>query len=454
MATITAMAAALAPPIALSAPADTNGKLKNDPRMTPTVKAVSRVLPSVVNIGTERIISAGFSPWQGADPFEKLFRNFFRQQPGVKTLSLGSGAIVAKGGLIVTNAHVVHKATKILVRTSDGKTHLAKEVASDPLNDIALLRLTDANSANLPPIPLAEPGSLLLGETVVAVGNPYGLGNSISRGVLSATGREVSYNGKVLFSDILQTDAAINPGNSGGPLININGEMIGINTAIFQQADGIGFAIPIKRLESILARWMIPERFRNVSLGIIPAETGGNGKIKLEIASVFPDSPAWNAGVRKGDVVLAIDGEKSPSLMKTSDRLWRMKAGNSITLDIKDKGRITVKAREIKALDGKELARNRLALGTQLLTQKLARALEYPFHGGLVVDEILFKNPHIRRGDILVRIDNIPIYDYTCLRRALENKRNGHVVNAFFISLKKQGGKLLISRKVVPITLR
>ena len=258
----------------------------------------------------------------------------------------------------------------------------------------------------------------------------------------------------MLFSDILQTDAAINPGNSGGPLININGEMIGINTAIFQQADGIGFAIPIKRLESILARWMIPERFRNVSLGIIPAETGENGKIKLEIASVFPDSPAWNAGVRKGDVVLAIDGEKSPSLMKTSDRLWRMKAGNSITLDIKDKGRITVKAREIKALDGKELARNRLALGTQLLTQKLARALEYPFHGGLVVDEILFKNPHIRRGDILVRIDNIPIYDYTCLRRALENKRNGHVVNAFFISLKKQGGKLLISRKVVPITLR
>lgn len=425
-----------------------------DARMTPTVKAVSRVLPSVVNIGTERIIASGASPWQGADPFEKLLRNFFAQQPRVKTLSLGSGAIIAKGGLIVTNAHVVHKAMKILVRTSDGKTHLAQEVASDPLNDIALLRLADTRSADIPPIPLAKPDSLLLGETVIAVGNPYGLGNSISRGVLSATGREVSYNGKVLFSDILQTDAAINPGNSGGPLININGEMIGINTAIFQQADGIGFAIPVRRVEELLAKWMIPERFQDVSLGFVPAENAENGKMTFVIASVFPESPAWKAGLRKGDVIKAVDGAPPRRLIAISDKLWRMKVGDAITLDIAKKGRVSIRTKAIRHLDGKELAKNRLGLGTQILTPKLARALGYPFHGGLIVDEVLSEHPNIRRGDVLVRVDNTPIYDYKCLRRALEGKRNGHTVNAFLITLEERGGSLLLSRKIVPIVLK
>ena len=442
-----ALSLALAPP---SAHADGT----QDPRMTPTVKAVSRVLPSVVNIGTERIISTASSPWQGADPFDKLLRNFFNQQTGVKTLSLGSGAVIAHGGLIVTNAHVIHRATKIIVRTADGKNHLAREVASDQLNDLALLQLVDAGTANLPPIPLAEPDSLMLGETVIAVGNPFGLGNSISRGVLSAKQREVSYNGKVLFSDILQTDAAINPGNSGGPLVNINGEMIGINTAIFQSADGIGFAVPVKRVETVLARWLIPEKFRDVSLGIVPTVESENGKSIFKIQSVFPESPAWDAGIRPNDIISAVNGHAPKNVLKIGETLWPLKAGDSVALDIKGKGRVKIKARPIKALDGEKLARNRLGLGLHALTPKLAKALGYPFHGGLVVSNVLFPTNAIKRGDVLIRIDGNPVPDFKSLRRALANRRNGDMVTLFFVTPEQRGANMVIFRNLVSLALK
>ncbi len=427
---------------------------KDDPRITPTVKAVSRVLPSVVNIGTEKIISTGASPWNGSDPFEKMLRDFFNQQAGVKTLSLGSGAVIARGGLIVTNAHVVHRATKIIVRTSDGKNHLAREVASDQLNDLALLQLLDADSVNLPPIPLAKPDSLMLGETVIAVGNPFGLGNSISRGVLSATQREVSYRGKVIFSDILQTDAAINPGNSGGPLINIKGEMIGINTAIFEAADGIGFAVPIKRVENVLAKWLIPERFRDVSLGIVPAVEDENDKVTFKIQTVFPESPAWDAGLRAGNIITAVNGAPPKNVLAVGETLWRLDSGDKVALDVAERGRVVLKVRAIKVLDGEKLARNRLGLGLHILTPKLAVAMGYPFHGGLVVSKVLFPSDTIKRGDVLVRVNGNPVYDFKSLRRALANKRNGDRVTLFFVILEQQGGNIAISRNIVPLTLK
>ncbi len=426
-----------------------------DPRITPTVKAVAKAMPSVVNIGTERIVSVAHSPWGSNDPFERLFRNFFAEQAGKKETSLGSGAIISDKGLLVTNSHVVHRATKIIVTTSDGKQYIAKEIAGDPLNDIALLQLTDLPSGtSLKPIMCAEPDSLILGEPVIAVGNPYGLGSSISRGVLSAKGRKISFNGKILFSDILQTDAAINPGNSGGPLININGKMIGINTAIYGEADGIGFAIPLKRIESVLATWMIPEKFRDVSLGIIPGEKLINEQLIFFIQEVFRDSPAWKACLREGNVISTVNGVKIKSLIQISNEIWDLKSGETVALGIVKKGKVKLTVEKLRTFDGKTLAINRLGMGLEKLSLKLATALNYPFHGGLLVNEVTNGTNNIQRGEVLVRIGDIPIYEFSDIRRALKNKLYGDSIDAIFISVARENGKKFISKRHVPLKVK
>lgn len=429
---------------------------KENSRVTPTVKAVAKVLPSVVNLGTERIVIYTNSPWGKNDPFEGVFKDFFAKQPKrKKETSLGSGAIINEEGLIVTNAHVVHKATRILVTTADGKQFLAKEIAVDILNDIALLKLSDYNgNPKLKPIKFAVPDQLLLGETVIAVGNPYGLGSSISKGILSACGRKVTYNGKVVFSDILQTDAPINPGNSGGPLVNINAEMIGLNTAIYKQADGIGFAIPLKRIEKVLASWLIPERFSDASLGIIPCEKNENGRLKYYLQEVIPQSPAWGAGLRTGDEIYKFNGKNITQLLNLSNVLWKLKSGDSISLGIKNNKTVTLKVKAIKILDGDKLAEQKLGIGVQQLTKKLAIALGYPFHGGMIVDNVSKKNRDIRRGDVLVKIGDVPIYSAKDIRRALVGKHYGEKINAMVIFLSKQHGQGQLYKRNISLNIQ
>ena len=424
-------------------------------RETPTVKAVAKVLPSVVNIGTERIVTSSDSPWGRNDPFEGIFRNFFANQAGRKETSLGSGAIINKEGLIVTNAHVVHKATRILVTMSDGKQYLAKEIAGDDLNDIALLKLTNyTGNPVLKPIQYALPDQLLLGETVIAVGNPYGLGSTVSKGILSAWGRKVTYGGKVIFSDILQTDAPINPGNSGGPLVNINADMIGLNTAVYEQAEGIGFAIPLKRIEQVLAGWLIPERFSEVSLGIIPGEKTVNKKIIFYLREVMPDSPAWSAGLRAGDEITSFNGKHFNHLMDLSNELWKLKSGASIRLGVKGKKETKLIIETLKSRDGKKLAEQRLGIGLQKLTLQLAKILKYPFHGGLVVDEVSKKNRSIRRGDVIVKIADVPIYDFKDVRRALAGKFYGNKIGVLVIFLSTENGHTQIYKRHVTLQIK
>ena len=424
-------------------------------RITPTVKAVAKVLPSVVNIGTERIVTYSDSPWGRNDPFEGIFRNFYAGQVGRKETSLGSGAIINKEGLIVTNAHVVHKATRILVTTSDGKQYLAKEIAADGLNDLALIKLINyKGDIPLKPIKCATPDKLLLGESVLAIGNPYGLGSTVSKGILSAYGRKVTFNGKVIFNDILQTDAPINPGNSGGPLVNINAEMIGLNTAIYEQADGIGFAIPLKRIERVLANWLIPERFSEVSLGIIPGEKTVDGKSFFYLRKVIENSPAWQKGLRAGDEILSFNGKQIAHLMNVSNLLWRVKGGDLVVLKVKGKGNVTILVDALKSLDGKKLALQKLGVGMQKLTLKLAKTLQYPFHGGLIIDDIKGQDNKINRGDIIVKLGDVPIYDFKDIRRALSGKYYGDKVNALVIFVIKQNGQTQIYKRNVLLHIK
>lgn len=423
-------------------------------RITPTVQAIAKVLPSVVNLSTEKIIDT--VPQDLSNPGGILDtvpeETLFDKQKGY---SLGSGCIIDQAGLVVTNAHVVHRAIKINITLNDGKRCLAEVLAADDLNDIALLRVNGVNG-DLKPIPLADPGDLLLGETVIVVGNPFGLGSTISQGVLSAVGRKVTHNEQVVFSDLLQTDAAVYPGSSGGPLINITGSMIGINTAILRDAKGIGFAIPLQRVENVLAKWLIPERFANVSLGFIPAvQRMKDGDLIIFVKEVFKDSPAWEAGLRAGDRITGIDNTDLNDLMTLSRRLWKMQAGDKIIVTTADNKSFNLKVEKMMPADGGKLCEVKLGITVQPLTKELAQALHYPFAGGLVVSGLPESGiKDVERGDVLLRLGDIAVNNTNDITSAIKDRRFGETIPALLVSVHNEYGRYFLQRKVVDLQIK
>ena len=220
----------------------------DNPRITPVVSAVQKVSPAVVNISTEAIVNS--NPFMSFDPFaDDFFRDFFDARPAQRSReSLGSGIIIDPDGYVITNAHVITRATNITVALADNRTFTARVIGADSDFDIAILKL-QANE-KLPYIAMGTSSDLLPGETVIAIGNPFGLSHTVTTGVISSINRSIRTE-KRIYENFIQTDAAINPGNSGGPLVNINGELIGVNTAIYQEGEGIGFAIPIDKARLI-----------------------------------------------------------------------------------------------------------------------------------------------------------------------------------------------------------
>jgi serine protease Do len=263
------------------------------------------------------------------------------------------------------------------------------------------------------------------------------------------------YQGKVIFSDIMQTDAAINPGNSGGPLINLNAEMIGMSTAIFREAQGIGFAIPMTRLEDVLAKWLIPERFGELSLGIVPGQknNGGSG-MDFFVREVIPDSPAARSGIKKDDRIAEVDGVMPRRLFDISLKLWKIKAGDEVVFKTADGGVYSFKAEKIKYMDGLEMAKVKLDLGLQVLTPQLAKALEYPFEGGLVVSDTPAGVQTVSRGDILVKLGEITINGLSDIAKALQDKHHGDVIEAVFVSIVKKRDKFYIMKRVCALDVK
>ena len=400
-------------------------------RRTPVVRAVERDGPAVVNVSTERVVVQAVR-----DPFfDPFFEDFFgRVAPPtrkVKTTSLGSGVLVDPDGYLVTNEHVIRKASRIHVTLSDGTALDADLIASDREADLALCRVRSEKP--LPFVRLDAVSDPMMGETAIAIGNPFGLENSVSVGVVSAKNRSLMSEGHVAYRDLVQTDASINPGNSGGALLNADGELIGINTAIYSDAEGIGFAVPVSRVRTVLSAMLDPRRagkgWTGLSLGLAAA---GPFRGRLAVEEVQPSSPAERAGLKAGDLVTAVGERRAPGFFAGLKALSLLAPDQDLPLEVERGGKAlkaALKAVEPPRLPVERLARERLGLALQALTPEVALKLGLGIARGAIVTEVLPGGPAERAGiapgDVVVRADRKGVADPEALGALLEAAESG-----------------------------
>jgi serine protease Do len=316
------------------------GAPETDPaRRSLVVDAVERLGPAVVNISAEQTVVQQ-SPFRSPeDPlFDQFFRDFFDTRPRRSTrTSLGSGFIVDTDGTILTNSHVILRGAKVKVTLADGREFDAKLVGADADSDLAVLRIQAGE--RLPTAPLGTSKDLLIGETVIAIGNPFGLSHTVTTGVVSAVGRSLRGEDRT-YTDLVQTDASINPGNSGGPLLNIRGEVVGINAAIYGKAQGIGFALPIDRAKRVLRDLVSYGAVKPSWIGVVTQELTPElarhfGVRKgVIVGAVEPRSPAATAGLVRGDVILKIDGQEVGSTDEFEGRIASHPPGDQLALTV------------------------------------------------------------------------------------------------------------------------
>ncbi|HMB53935.1 MAG TPA: trypsin-like peptidase domain-containing protein, partial [Thermoanaerobaculia bacterium] len=360
-------AGAAAVPAAQEAPASRAASIPAV-RRTPVVEVVETVSPAVVNIAAEAIV-------REPDPFFFGFRSRER-----RAQSLGSGLIIAANGVVVTNAHVVDGASRIVVNTLDGRELEAEVLGSDRDADLAVLKV---GANGLPHVELGDSSDLLIGETVVAIGNPFGLSHTVTSGTLSARGRalpprrgERSGFTDTRFTDFLQTDASINPGNSGGPLVNLAGEVIGVNTAIISGANGIGFAIPADRarrvVEDLLRYGELQPLWTGLRLLSLDPALAREYDAPVDhgalVYRVYPDSPAAGAGFEEGDVIVAVDGQPIAAREDVTTALYTVPAGTDLAFEVR-----RAEADQSLTLAGE---RPPEGLGLELFEQALGMRLE------------------------------------------------------------------------------
>ncbi|MEW5724833.1 MAG: trypsin-like peptidase domain-containing protein [Thermodesulfobacteriota bacterium] len=314
-------------------------------RETPVVRAVRRAGPAVVNISSRQVVAGRAHPFGRDEFFERFFKDFFPFPREYTRNSLGSGVVIdGLKKLVLTNEHVVAQATEIKVSLGDEDEFSAKVVGSDPDSDLAVLEVE--TDRVLPALEMGDSSDLMIGETVIAIGNPFGLSHTVTTGVISALDRSVRAGDRV-YRDFIQTDASINPGNSGGPLLNINGELIGINTAIYGGAEGIGFAIPIDKAKRIIKELIAHGGLKPVWLGLAlqPVDerlaryfnlSAGHGVL---VTGLDPAGPAAVSGLAAGDVIVALGDSKVLSLDDYEDILHGYTDGSQVKVTALHEGR-------------------------------------------------------------------------------------------------------------------
>ncbi len=352
--------------------------------------------PAVVNIATQSLVRVQDNPLLN-DPYFRRFFNIPEQQPRQRTKqSLGSGVIFdAKKGLVLTNNHVIHKADEITVSLTDGRSFQATLVGSDPATDVALIQIP---AEHLTALPLADSDKLRVGDFVVAIGNPFGLGQTVTSGIISALGR--SGLGIEGYENFIQTDASINPGNSGGALVNLRGELVGINTAIFSPGQnagnvGIGFAIPSNLVQQITDQLLEHGEVRRAHLGVqmqdvtpeLASAFNLNSDKGAVVTRILEDSAADKAGLKVGDVITAIDGYKLVNADTLRNSIGLLVVGQTIKLDILREG----KAKQLTAT-------------VKETKQAIAQASVHPKLSGATFGDIEPSSPYYKQ------IDGVMIY--------------------------------------------
>jgi len=434
----------------------------------PDFVALARQLkPTVVNISTSKTISSPKRFYRrppnqfGVDPFEDFFERFFEepQRRPRKERSLGSGFIISGDGYILTNNHVVAGADEIKVKLANGQEFKGEIKGLDEKLDLALIKIEAKNQ--LAVSKLGDSDAIEIGEWVMAIGNPFGLEQTVTAGIISAKGRVI---GSGPYDDFIQTDASINPGNSGGPLFNASGEVIGINTAIVAGGQGIGFAIPVNMAKAIIPqlreKGKVTRGWLGISVQPITPELAQSFGLADEkgalVTDVSKDSPAEKAGLKSGDIVLEFEG-KSINEMNELPRLVAVtEVGKQVTIKLLRNGKIDMipvtvsrmpdSASEETALHGND----KLGMTVRELTKELAAQLGLKEGKGVVVTNVqpdsIAAGTGIRPGDIVREINGVKIESLTSYEKAVSGVRKGNLIrlllkrgeNTFYVAVKME----------------
>ena len=414
------------------------------PSRTSYAPVVKNVLPSVVNISSSKVVKVDHQTSQQMEPF---FRQFFGDGEGPfeaprdrREKSLGSGVIVSPEGYVLTNNHVVDGATEVKVTLSDKREYVAKIVGTDPKTDVAVLKI---DAQNLKPVTLGDSSKVEVGDTALAIGNPFGVGQTVTRGIISATGR--GNLGIEDYEDFLQTDAPINPGNSGGALINDRGELVGINTAILthsQGSEGIGFAVPVNLARQVMDQILKNGKVERAFMGILPQDMtpemakafGQKDARGVVVGDVTANSPAAESGVRRGDILLEVDGKPVATANELRMTISMMQPGTDVRLKVLRDGsehQISVKLGEMptetamvkpdgsdstKALDGVEVSN---------LSPEMADKLGLPAASkGVVVTDVdpssKVADSGLRKGDVIQEVNHESVKNVSEFQSALK----------------------------------
>jgi serine protease Do len=429
---------------------------------TPTSFAdlADKVKNVVVNISTTQVVEENpLMPFLGpGSPFGNFFgpnqpKEFFGNQPQgkMKTHALGSGFVIGKEGLIITNNHVVEKATEIKIKLQTGKEYDAQLVGRDPKTDLALIQVTPDNDFPSPAI-LGDSEALRVGDWVMAVGNPFGLGHTVTTGIISAKSRIL---GAGPYDDFLQTDAAINPGNSGGPLFNMKGQVIGINTAIIAQGQGIGFAIPVNMAKELLPQLKTGKVIRGwlgLMIQDITPELAKSFGLKsakgVLISDVVKGSPSEKAGLSRGDVILRFDDKEIENAHKLSQLAAATAPNTQVKIDLFRNGKEqtislkvgTMPEEEQKIFSPEE--QSDWGMMIQELTPQLAQQLGLESGTtGVVISDVKEGSSAgtagLRPGDLITEVNRTAIKNLNDYQQALQKaKKDEHLL----LLIKRDGG--------------
>jgi len=412
-------------------------------RRTPVVEVYEKTHDAVVNISGERTVSTSIWPKFDLPGMFDFWGPRFQRQVKV----LGSGVIVHEDGYIITNAHVVEAAKNIKVMLGDGREFPITVISADQSKDLAVLTIETQDK-----LPFIHPGKsndLMIGETVIAIGNPYGYSNTVTSGVVSAVGRDIEVSEEFWLRGLIQTDAPINPGNSGGPLLNVNGELIGITTAIRPDAQNIGFAIPVDTLADNLTQMLMPEKLRRVQLGLIMGRLKTVGEFTgLEVDSVVKESPAEKNGMAKGDLVLEIDGRKLNGVIDFYVKMMHKEIEEPIEIKyVRLQGlrpetqtvRLTMEAKPLP--DGSKLAKEFFQMEISGLTDSVARKFGYDkAYPILIITDAerqgVAAQAGLTGGDLILEVNNTAVRNLKEFSLEMEKVNEGDIVKLKIMRIK------------------